>query len=332
MNMKFRIIIFTLAALCTVSCYDDYVGDYSKVACGFANQTDVRSLIVGEGMKFSTGIALGGVISNEETRRISIGVDYSLVNDDTYNMLKGHTFAYIANLMKNVPSISALPASLYELESASGNAGQVLIRKGSHLGEIVVKVDSVAFLADAGRVYPKEVLPLVITDGNGTEIMKGREYSVIGVRYENMLFGNWYHGGYSEVYDAGGNLVLTDRYPTSVPQADNLVWTLTTVEPFALTANAVGSAFNGNAAQMKLTLGADDSITISSVAGATYEVQADGESRFLRSKLLQDRKIVLNYKYTSGTDTVHAHDTLTFRNRVRDGVNEWQDENSSHYE
>ena len=330
--MKYRIILFAIAALCAVSCYDDYVGDYSKVACGFANQTDVRSLIVGEGMKFSTGIALGGVITNNETRRISIGVDYSLVNDDTYNMLKGHTFAYIANLMKNVPSISALPASLYELESASGNAGQVLIRKGSHLGELVVKVDSAAFLADAGRIYPKEVLPLVITDGNGTEVIKGREYSVIGVRYENMLFGNWCHGGYSEVYDAGGNLVRTDKYPITVPQAENLVWTLTTVEPFSLTANAVGSAFNGSAAQMKLTLGPDDSITISSVPGATYEVQSDGESRFVRSKLLQDRKIILNYKYASGTDTVHAHDTLIFRNRIRDGVNEWQDENSSHYE
>ena len=332
MNMKLRIVIFTLATLCAVSCYDDYVGDYSTVACGFANQTDVRSLIVGEGMKFSTGVALGGTISNDKTRRISIGVDYSLVNEDTSSMLKGHTFAYIANLMKNVPSISALPASLYDLESASGNSGEVIIRKGSHLGELVVKVDSAAFLADAGRVYPKEVLPLVITDGNGTEVMKDRKYSVIGVRYENMLFGNWYHGGYSEVYDAGGALVRTDRYPTAIPQAENLVWTLTTVEPFSLTANAVGSGFNGAAAQMKLTLGADDTIVISSVPGATYDVQPDGESRFLRSKLLQDRKIVLNYKYSSGTDTIHAHDTLTFRNRIRDGVNEWQDENSSHYE
>ena len=61
MDMKSRIFILALAAACVVSCYDDYVGDYSKVACGFANQADVRSLIVGEGMSFSTGVALGGV-------------------------------------------------------------------------------------------------------------------------------------------------------------------------------------------------------------------------------------------------------------------------------
>jgi membrane-bound lytic murein transglycosylase D len=46
----------------------------------------------------------------------------------------------------------------------------------------------------------------------------------------------------------------------------------------------------------------------------------------------EDRKIVLNYQYVNGTETIHAHETLTFRNRMRDGVNEWQDENPAHYE
>lgn len=330
--MKIRTIILALAAVCTVSCYESYVGDYSKVGCGFANQADVRSVIVGEGMSFSTGVALGGAIDNGHDRTVNIGVDYSLVNSDTYKLFTGHTFTYIVKLMENVTAISALPASLYDLETESGSSGEVLIRKGSHLGRITVKVDSAAFLSDAGRVWPSQVIPLVITGSDGTEIIKGRETSVIGVRYENMLFGNWYHGGYAEVKDAGDNLLRTVRYSTTVPQADNLVWELTTVEPFALTANAVGDAFNGAAAQMKLTLGADDAITVSSVSGATYDVQPDGESRFIRSKLLQDRKIVLNYKYVSGTETWHCHDTLTFRNRLRDGVNEWQDENSSHYE
>lgn len=330
--MKTRITLFIISAFCAVSCYPDYVGDYSKVACGFANQTDVRSLIVGEGMSFSTGVALGGTINNDHDRKVSIGTDYFLVNAATYDLLKGHTFTYISRLMKEVPSISALPAGIYSLESDSGNAGTAVIRKGTHLGVIRVKVDSAAFLADAGRLYPKEVIPLKITGADGIDIIAGRESSVIGVRYENMLFGNWYHGGYAEVYDAAGNKLENLVYSTTIPQADNLVWTLTTVAPFELTANAVGPEFNGASAQMKLTLGADDSITISPVEGAKFEVQPDGESRFLRSKLLQNRKIVLNYKYVSGDNTIHAHDTLTFRNRLRDGVNEWQDENPAHYE
>ena len=61
-------------------------------------------------------------------------------------------------------------------------------------------------------------------------------------------------------------------------------------------------------------------------------------SSFNRAKLLQSRKIVLNYTYTVpgavpliGGYTYHCTDTLTFRNRMRDGVNEWMDEDLSHY-
>ena len=132
--------------------------------------------------------------------------------------------------------------------------------------------------------------------------------------------------------EEGGETVERIDYHCTVPQADSKVWTLTTVAPFALTANAVSNGNNGSAAQMKLTLLPDDSIEIEPVAGASYEVTADGESYFDRSKLLQDRKIILNYKYSSGTKTYHAHDTLYFRNRIRDGVNEWQDSDSSKYE
>ena len=39
----------------------------------------------------------------------------------------------------------------------------------------------------------------------------------------------------------------------------------------------------------------------------------------------------LKYKYEKDGLVYHATDTLTFRNRIRDGVNEWQDENQEHY-
>ena len=57
--------LFILAAsFALTSCYDDYVKDNDTQAVGFANQTDVRSVIVGEGMRFSTGVALGGTMLN----------------------------------------------------------------------------------------------------------------------------------------------------------------------------------------------------------------------------------------------------------------------------
>ena len=43
------------------------------------------------------------------------------------------------------------------------------------------------------------------------------------------------------------------------------------------------------------------------------------------------KKPKLKYVNSDG-NTCYAQDTLTFRNRLRDGVNEWQDENPSHYQ
>lgn len=83
--------LFILAATTALtSCYDDYVKDNDTQAVGFANQTDVRSVIVGEGMKFSTGVALGGTIENSVDRPISFEIDYSLVSDATLQAMKTH--------------------------------------------------------------------------------------------------------------------------------------------------------------------------------------------------------------------------------------------------
>ena len=72
-------------------------------------------------------------------------------------------------------------------------------------------------------------------------------------------------------------------------------------------------------------------ITVSTATGSTNTYLADGASTYNGAKLLQNRKILLNYKYVVGANTYYCQDTLTFRNRIRDGVNEWQDENPSHY-
>lgn len=325
MKMK-KIFLFAALALLT-SCYDDYVKDNPTQAVGFANQTDVRSVIVGEGMRFSTGVALGGVIDNTQERSISYEIDYSLVCDETLRAMKAHLFNYIQDLTKPIDALEALPADEYRLLPEGGADGRVMIRPGSHLGQIVVAVDSARFLADVTRTTPRWVIPLRLTDGRGTDLMAGKTTSVIGVRYENMLFGTYWHGGETVVTDAAGNEVDRIEYPTAIPQPDTKVWTLRTVAPLALSADAVGGELNGSAAQMRLEQGEDGVITVHAVEGAKYEVQPDGACSFNRARLLQNRKIFLRYKYEKDGLTYHATDTLTFRNRIRDGVNEWQDEN-----
>ena len=145
-----------------------------------------------------------------------------------------------------------------------------------------------------------------------------------------MLFGSYWHGGVTVEKNASGTVVSTTPYYTSIPQPQAKTWTLTTIAPNALAIQG----YTGNTStknELKLTLNGND-IAVSSATGSTFNYLPEGASTFNRPKLLQDRKIFLSYKYVNAAgNTCYATDTLTFRNRIRDGVNEWQDENPSHY-
>ena len=329
--MKKKIVIIGISLLSLMSCYGDYIVDSDTQGVGFANQTDVRSVIVGEGMKFSTAVALAGVISNGEDRKINYELDASLVSAGTLAAMKVNPNTYITALAKPLSELTELPSGEYSLVNEGGESGCTVIRKGTHSGKITVRIDSASYLAGSASLSPQFVIPLKITDGNGLGIIAGRETTVIGVRYENMLFGNWWHGGKTVVKDGAGNVVDEISYSTAIPQSDNMVWTLSTVSPHSLTANAVADELNTSSAQMKLTLEKDGKVTVAAAEGAKYAVEPDGESRYNNARLLQNRKIYLKYKFTRDGKVCHATDTLTFRNRVRDGVNEWQDENQENY-
>ena len=69
-----------------------------------------------------------------------------------------------------------------------------------------------------------------------------------------------------------------------------------------------------------------DGITVSSTDGTV-----SGSGSFNGATLLQDRKLTLEYTVTTADGRKEVKDILSFRNRLRDGVNEWQDENPEHY-
>jgi hypothetical protein len=152
--------------------------------------------------------------------------------------------------------------------------------------------------------------------------------NVVGVRFENMLFGNYWHGG-AALINRPGKPDTTIFYRYSVNDIAIKIWTLTTVGPGTLYTNGF---YNQTTAKSELKLVLKGSnVYVSAATGSTNAYVADGASTFNRSKLLQDRKVFLKYMYVNGGNTYHCTDTLFFRNRIRDGVNEWQDENPSHY-
>ncbi len=320
---KLPAIIVLLIAL--TSCYEDYIKDFDYDSVYFVYQTDVRTVVVGEGMKFEIGAALGGVTDNTRDRKVTFRIDNSLILPSVLTTMKAQT-GYIKTAMTPVTTLLPLPASHFSLS----NDHEMVIRAGDHVGTIVLKVDSTKFLSDAATLIPNYALGLYITDADADSILPAKRSKVIAVKYENMLFGNYWHGGVTIVKNEAGIALDTISYYTAIPQPENKVWTLKTVGPHTLVTNGYSDQVTTKG-EMMLTLDGTV-ITIGSNTGATNQIAADGSSSFNRPKLLQDRKIFLKYKYKNGQGNwCYATDTLTFRNRIRDGVNEWQDENRAHY-
>lgn len=324
--MKKIIALIVLIAAMS-SCYDDYILDYEYDGVYFPNQVDVRTFVVGEGMKIQVGAALGGVRENDRDRVVNYQIDNSLINAEVFDLMKNGA-TYIKNSITGVTALKLIPTNYYTVSDNS----KMVIKKGEHSGIVTIKPDSAKFLADATTLTAVYALPLRITTADADTVLKSKNYAVLGLKYENMLFGNYWHGGVTVEKDVDGKVLTTTNYFTSIPSPDSKAWALKTVEPFALTVNGVSGISSSSKPEMKLTLASNGSVTVSSMVGATYAVEADGTSTFNQAKLLQNRKVFLNYKYKNAAGNwCYATDTLTFRNRIRDGVNEWQDENPNNY-
>lgn len=322
--MKKYCFLFIISMI-LVSCYDDYVEDYERDGVYFPYQIDTRTFVVGEGMEIRLGVVLGGVRANDRDRTVQYTFDNSLISGETLAAFQGGA-AYIQSAVVDVTNLSLMPSNYYSLSDAS----KIVIKKGEHNGTITVKPDSARFLADPATLTAGYVLPFRITSADADSVLQNKDYLVLGLKYENMLFGNYWHGGVTIVKDDAGNTINTINYFTTIPSPDNQAWSLKTTAPFSLVTNGVSNV-TGNKAAFQLTLNGGK-VIISPAEGAAYEVLPDGESTFNQAKLLQDRKLYLKYKYRNANGNwCHATDTLTFRNRVRDGVNEWMDENPGNY-
>jgi hypothetical protein len=321
--MKKLIILFFFSVI-MASCYDDYIKDYNYTSVYFPFQANVRTFVVGEGMNIKVGVVLGGVMENLKDRQVDFTLDNSLISSKDVLGAMNNGLPYVRDGVAGLTALDPLPSSYYTISDPS----KMIVKAGMHTGTVTIKADSAAFLADPNTLKAQYVLPFLITGtSNIDSITTSKNYAVVGLRYENMLFGNWYHGGVTAVKDAAGNVVSTTNYFTAIPQADNLVWKLKTVAPNALETNGISN----KPGSFRITLDGNN-IIVSQATGSAVVVQPDGASTFNRSKLLQDRKIVLSYKYANADGTTsYAQDTLTFRNRIRDGVNEWQDENPGNY-
>lgn len=350
--MKKLFAALLVAAVACTACYDEYVEDYEYSGVYVAYQYDLRTFVVGEGMKFRIGTVLAGVLSNERDRSVYYAFDDELVTGNLapYNGLDelGQASApFTAFEVMSGASTSGTVSQSYVTDAVKASGIKVLtplprdyfrvneerkftIGRGRHTATVTVEADSAALLADPHfGPQPYYALGFRLTSADADTVLFSKSFEVIAVRYENMLFGNWYHGGQTSVVDATGRVLSAETYPTSIPSDEGThgVYTLTTVAPDALTTNYAGV----HEGSLRLTLDGAD-IRVENASSADRPIEDLGSS-FNRARLLQNRKLFLHYRYANGDGTYTVvRDTLSFRNRIRDGINEWQDENPEHYE
>ncbi len=332
-----KILALIILSIAMVSCYEEYLLDYPTTSIYFPIQQDVRTFVVGEGMKFTVGAALGGVKQNKIDRNVSFILDPTLLTAARLTAMKSSSWAYIKNAVATVPALQLLPATYYQMTPSTTT---MVISSGWHGGTVTIKADSTAFLNDSVKTaISTYALPFYITSADADSILEPKRFNIVGTRFDNMLFGNYWHGGAALVHrPLNPNLFhradTTIAYRTLIPTQENLIWALTTAGPSTLTCSGYGNnTVIAGKKMMKLTL-KGTKVYLSSGVDAPYVITQEGECYFNNPKLLQDRRIFIKYTYTQTVSpffTFHCTDTLTFRNRIRDGINEWQDENPSHY-
>lgn len=320
--MKKKILLSLLILGTLSSCYKDYIEDFDYSAIYFPYQTNVRTFVVGEGMTIEVGAALAGVRDNNRDRLVNFSMDSKLITSDILATMQNGTNHVKAGVAA-VKELMMLPSNYFTISSKD----QMIIKKGTYSGTVTIKADSAAFLADPATLNATYVLPFYINSADADSVASDKRYAVIGLRYENMLFGNYWHGGVTTVKDSTGKVLKTTNYYTTIPSPEVKILNLKTVAPNALVTNLISD----QKGSFQIALDGNN-IVISQAKDSKVKVLPDGPSTFNRPKLLQDRKLYLKYKYANADGTTsYATDTLTFRNRIRDGVNEWQDENPSHY-
>ena len=314
-----KALYLALTLVLVTSCYEDYVRDYGQSAVFAAYQYDLRSFVVGEDASFQFQVALGGVMKNNLDRKVTLSLDDALLTGAVAGMKDKNKASgdYVGNAVTDagITAFKPLPASYRTIEGMDG----LMIKKGSHTAAVKICATE-AFIADPDACKPAYAIAFRIDAADADTVLQNKNYAVIAVRCENRFFGFWTRNGVARSYDWTGAKTGEDREEASL--ADSRQYELTTLSPTSVSCNKV-AGFSG-----QMTLSFDgNSVTVSSDDG-----KVTGSGTFNGETLLQDRKIFLRYRVgrdDGGYDDVR--DTLTFRNRIRDGINEWMDENPAHY-
>lgn len=291
---EIMVLIIIIGCSVTSCSYGDFIeNEFDYTAVYFPKPQIDRTFIIGEGMQIGVGVVLGGRLSNTENVEVTFSLNNDLVTD---------------------AGLTVLPSNHYQLVDANGNPAdnKIIIPAGKVQGFVYVKADSSSFLADPVSLGNNYALGFQLENlVKADSILSEFESTMITFSYINGLYGNYVQTG--QVVKTEGELAETIVYQGGITD----VLELSMESPNTLICNGMAD-LSGADKKMQITIANDNSITIKTTDGG-LAVTDDGGSYYDPST----QQLMLNYSFDFNGASYKASDILEFRNRVVDGVNQF---------
>jgi hypothetical protein len=295
--MKKLIYILFLATL-LVSCedyfYDDYTNDFEYTAVYFPHQTLERSFVYDEFDQIQLAVQMGGRRENTANEWADFEIDASIPVDS---------------------SLTLLPESFYSLS----NEDRFEILPGDMGGEITLTVGEDFFNAADTIIY---YLPFSLSSTSLDTILESKTTMVLILNLETAGFGHYYHNGVMQVDSTNGTSSITAYHQEEPVSNEVNNWELSSYSMDTLLTNGIANQKSGAIEyNFKLSIRSDNSVGIAAGNTSVWKVEENGASVYDQDK----KEFYLNYKYMDADGNNYTvSDTLIFRNRILDGVNQWK--------
>lgn len=279
--------IFLILSIILISAceYEDYQSDYEYSAVYFPKTRIDRSVIVGEYDYIQVGVVLGGKLSNDQEESVT----YHLNTDTVLNS-----------------GLTLLPQAYYSIENSlqGRDANTFYIPAGKFQGMIKITLNDI-FLNDSASLDGGYALGFELDQTSVDSVLSTKSITVITFKYLSTADAFYYHSGEVSSGDS------TTAY---IPKT----WDLTTtgVGENILETDGLGN-FTSGEYKCRLEINNDNSVKIESAEGG-LPITSSGDSRYDP----ESRSFFLKYSYTDSINQFHSVDTLIFRNRIVDGINQ----------
>lgn len=295
------LVVLTVVFSCA---YDDFREDYVYSTVYFPNQINKRNFVEDEVSTIKIGVVLGGKRFNTINERVNF-----IIEDETG--MSGTDY-------------ELLPEKYYSLN----NTEEFIIEAGTFQGEIEMNIDP-SFFEDSQAVNDHYALLFKLRETSVDSILPGKDSLILIIGFESRYFGNYYHNGQVIRTDTlDGSIVDTITYHQDEPVTNRVNnWHMETRASNTLSVNGIANYAPSDITGFLIRVNDSYNLEIledTSLISEGYEwkvKQLEGSNYYAP----ETRQFYLNYEFTDFSTGYRcfAVDTLLFRNRILDGVNQW---------